>query len=144
MASCHLGSFCVFVLSLCLSCESLSCPLCLFALFIPSLSHICFPVCVSLTCFLVPPQPFVFAYSHPSVSVRVCVTSRFILLSLSHVHCVQFCFPCHVMPDLSLRCSHASRFSMHVSSCVYIVSVPLCPLPDRLFVSILHALSALV
>lgn len=42
----------VFVLSLCLSCESLPCPLCLFALFIPSLSHISFlfvsPLPVSL------------------------------------------------------------------------------------------------
>lgn len=72
----------VFVLSLCLSCESLPCPLCLFALFIPSLSHISFlfvsPLPVSLfllnlSCLLIPIL----------VSVRV-----FVLLP------VLFCHPC--------------------------------------------------
>lgn len=97
-----------------------------------------FPCLLSLSC-----APM-FAYSRPSVTVRVRVTSCFILLSLSHVHCVQFCFPCYVMPDLSLSWSHVSPLSTRVSSCVYIVSVPLCPSLDLLFVSMLRALSVLV
>lgn len=28
----------------------------------------------------------------------------------SHVHCIQFCFPCLTMPDLSLLCSNVSPF----------------------------------
>lgn len=47
----------------------------------------------------------------------------------SHV-CVQFGFPCLVIPDLSLLCSHV------LSLITLTVSVPLCPSPERQFTSL--------
>lgn len=52
------------------------------------------------------------------------------VLAVPRLVCVQFGFPCLVIPDLSLLCSHV------LSLITLTVSVPLCPSPERQFTSL--------